>query len=73
MLDKFSIGSPPSLRPIFLAPSFSKNILIIGLSKNYGLNGIMFAVLKKNRGSNELFQFMNIFNEDDCYVKPSRL
>lgn len=33
----------------------------------------MFAALKKNRGSNELFQFMNIFNEDDCYVKPSRL
>lgn len=73
MLDKFSIGSPPSPRPIFLAPSFSKNILIIGLSKNYGLNGIMFAVLKKNCGSNELFQFMNIFNEDDCYVKPNHL
>lgn len=73
MLGKFSIGSPPSPRPIFLAPSFSKNILIIGLSRNYGLNGIMFAALKKNRESNELFRFMDGFNEDDCYVKPSHL
>lgn len=33
----------------------------------------MFAALKKNRESNELFRFMDGFNEDDCYVKPSHL